>query len=136
MLPFDVGGACRAVTGCRPPTGAAARQRRPSAAHGVGSAFGGEREGRALEHLARSLEDDHPGAEASIREGLHETLTVLRLGLTGPLQHDEHHREPQRRGGALHTQREELARRSDDPALGGESCSMLLNCSARTAVYA
>ena len=32
------------------------------------------------------LEDEHPGAAASIREGLHETLTVLRLGLTGSLQ--------------------------------------------------
>jgi len=41
---------------------------------------------RALERLAGSLEDEHPGAAASIREGLDETLTVLRLGLTGPLQ--------------------------------------------------
>ena len=41
---------------------------------------------RALEQLARSLEDEYPGAAASIREGLVETLTVLRLGLTGPLQ--------------------------------------------------
>ena len=41
---------------------------------------------RALERLARSLEDEHPGAAASIREGLDETLTVLGLGLTGPLQ--------------------------------------------------
>ena len=32
---------------------------------------------RALERLARSLEDEHPGAAASIREGLVETLTVL-----------------------------------------------------------
>ena len=41
---------------------------------------------RALEQLARSLEEEHPGAAASIREGLDETLTVLRLGLTGSLQ--------------------------------------------------
>ena len=41
---------------------------------------------RALERLAGSVEADHPGAAASIREGLDETLTVLRLGLTGPLQ--------------------------------------------------
>ena len=33
-----------------------------------------------------SLEHDHPGAAASIREGLDETLTVQRLGLTGALQ--------------------------------------------------
>ena len=41
---------------------------------------------RALEQVARSLEEEHPGAAASIREGLDETLTVLRLGLTGSLQ--------------------------------------------------
>ena len=41
---------------------------------------------RALERLAGSLEADYPGAAASLREGLDETLTVLRLGLTGPLQ--------------------------------------------------
>ena len=41
---------------------------------------------RALERLAGSLEEEYPGAAASIREGLDETLTVLRLGLTGPLQ--------------------------------------------------
>ena len=39
-----------------------------------------------LERLAGSLERDHPGAAASIREGLDETLTVQRLGLTGALQ--------------------------------------------------
>ena len=38
---------------------------------------------RAPERLARSLEGDHPGAAVSFREGLDETLTVLRLGLTG-----------------------------------------------------
>lgn len=39
---------------------------------------------RALEtikRLASSLEDQHPGAAASLREGLEETLTVIRLGL-------------------------------------------------------
>ena len=36
-----------------------------------------------LERLARSLEEQHPGAAASLREGLDETLTVLRLGI-GP----------------------------------------------------
>lgn len=38
-----------------------------------------------LERLARTLERDHPGAAASIREGLDETLTLLRLGITGAL---------------------------------------------------
>jgi len=34
-----------------------------------------------LKRLASSLEDDHPGAAASLREGLDETLTVKALGL-------------------------------------------------------
>ena len=41
---------------------------------------------RVLERLAKSLEREHPGAAASIREGLDETLTVQRLGLAGALQ--------------------------------------------------
>jgi len=35
----------------------------------------------ALKALARSLQDAHPGAAASLREGMEETLTVTRLGL-------------------------------------------------------
>ena len=38
-----------------------------------------------LERLARQLEREHPGAAASVREGLEETLTLQRLGITGPL---------------------------------------------------
>jgi transposase-like protein len=34
-----------------------------------------------LEALARELDRSHPGAAASLREGLAETLTVLRLGV-------------------------------------------------------
>ena len=34
-----------------------------------------------LEGLARSLEHSHPGAAASLREGLAETLTITRLGV-------------------------------------------------------
>ena len=45
-----------------------------------------DRAARVLKRLAGSLEHDHPGAAASIREGLDETLTVQRLGLTGALQ--------------------------------------------------
>ena len=45
-----------------------------------------DRATRVVERLAGSLERDHPGAAASIREGLEETLTVQRLGLTGALQ--------------------------------------------------
>jgi len=40
---------------------------------------------RQLERLARSLERDHPGAAASVREGLVETLTLQRLGVAGTL---------------------------------------------------
>lgn len=44
---------------------------------------------RALEQLtrlARELERPHPGAAASLREGLEETLTVTRLGVSGKLK--------------------------------------------------
>ncbi|MGO9604794.1 MAG: IS256 family transposase [Candidatus Binataceae bacterium] len=34
-----------------------------------------------LDHLARTLEREYPGAAASLREGLDETLTILRLDL-------------------------------------------------------
>jgi len=34
-----------------------------------------------LEDLARQLDKTHPGAAASLREGLEETLTVMRLGV-------------------------------------------------------
>ena len=45
-----------------------------------------DRAARVLKRLAGSLERDHPGAAASIREGLDEALTVQRLGLTGALE--------------------------------------------------
>ncbi len=38
-----------------------------------------------LERLASSLEADHPGAAASVREGLGETLTLQGLGIEGTL---------------------------------------------------
>lgn len=38
-----------------------------------------------LESLARSLARKRPGAAASLREGLEETLTVTRFGVTGTL---------------------------------------------------
>lgn len=41
---------------------------------------------RLLESLARRLEHQHPGAAASLREGLEETLTVMRLGLPENLE--------------------------------------------------
>lgn len=39
-----------------------------------------------LENLARSLERNHPSAAAALREGLDETLTVMRLGLPESLE--------------------------------------------------
>lgn len=41
---------------------------------------------RLLENLVARLEGEHPGAAASLREGLAETLTVIELGLTGALR--------------------------------------------------
>lgn len=40
---------------------------------------------KVLEGLARQLARRHPSAAASLREGLDETLTVVKLGLTGAL---------------------------------------------------
>lgn len=40
---------------------------------------------RRLLQLAAGLEHSHPGAAASLREGLDETLTLQRLGVTGAL---------------------------------------------------
>ena len=40
---------------------------------------------RLLRQLAKDLEPAHPGAAASLREGLDETLTVLLLGMKGSL---------------------------------------------------
>jgi transposase-like protein len=41
---------------------------------------------RLLENLARSLERNHPGAAASLDEGLDETLTIMRLELPESLE--------------------------------------------------
>ncbi len=40
---------------------------------------------RQLKRLAASLDAEHPGAAASLREGMEETLTVLTLGIEGAL---------------------------------------------------
>jgi len=40
---------------------------------------------RQLQRLAASLQARHPGAAASLREGLEETLTVQGLEITGAL---------------------------------------------------
>jgi transposase-like protein len=59
---------------------------RPSVERALTDAWKGERADlaqRQLERLASSLERDHPGAAASLREGLEETLTLQRLGASG-----------------------------------------------------
>jgi putative transposase len=45
-----------------------------------------ERAREQLTRLADELEHTHPGAAASLREGLEETLTVIRLGIKGKLK--------------------------------------------------
>ena len=40
---------------------------------------------KQLQRLATSLQAQHPGAAASLREGLEETVTVQALGITGAL---------------------------------------------------
>jgi putative transposase len=45
-----------------------------------------ERAHEELTHLADELEHTHPGAAASLREGMEETLTVIRLGIKGKLK--------------------------------------------------
>ena len=40
---------------------------------------------RRLQRLAASLDPDHPGAAASVREGLDDTLTLQRFGIDGVL---------------------------------------------------
>jgi transposase-like protein len=42
-----------------------------------------ERAGRMLANLARTLDEQHPGAARSLREGLDDLLTLKRLGLGG-----------------------------------------------------
>lgn len=55
------------------------------ALHQAWSAASAETARRQLHNLAASLEREHPGAAASIREGLEETLTLLELGTKGAL---------------------------------------------------
>ena len=62
---------------------------RPSVRRAMNEAYESSEPKRALrllENLANRLEGEHPGAAASLREGLAETLTVIELGLTGRLR--------------------------------------------------
>jgi putative transposase len=48
----------------------------------------------SMKALARALEREHPAAAASLREGMEETLTVTRLGITGTLRRTLHSTNP------------------------------------------
>jgi len=69
--------------------GALPKEKRESVRSTLNQAYRTEDHGRGkrmLENLARQLEREHPGAAASVREGLEQTLTVKRLGLSGALE--------------------------------------------------
>lgn len=62
---------------------------RPSVRSAISQAYATrdpKRTRRLLENLARRLEHQHPGAAASLCEGLDETLSVMRLGLPENLE--------------------------------------------------
>jgi putative transposase len=66
-------------------------ERRMRQAYHAGSALTAEGE---LEQLARELDKTHPGAAASLREGMTETLTILRLGVPPTLARTLHSTNP------------------------------------------
>ena len=75
---------------------------------------------RLLENLARRLDPDYPGAAASLREGLEETLTVMRLDLPDSLERvlsSQSDREPVQPGARDRAPRKALAARHHDPAM-------------------
>ena len=49
---------------------------------------------RKMEGLARSLEEEHPGAAASLREGIEEIFTLQELGIEGRLYRSLHTTNP------------------------------------------
>ena len=70
---------------------------RPWVRRKLRSAWADPDHGRALaslEALARQLETSHPGAAASLREGMEETLTLTRLGVSGSLKAVLHSTNP------------------------------------------
>jgi transposase-like protein len=68
----------RNVTDKLPDRLRAVAERRMRQAYHAESALKAEGE---LEQLARELDKTHPGAAASLREGMAETMTILRLGM-------------------------------------------------------
>jgi transposase-like protein len=62
---------------------------RPTVKHQLRTAWAQDDHARALDglrRLAAQLDHHHPGAAASLREGLQETVTLTRLGITGNLR--------------------------------------------------
>ncbi len=62
---------------------------RPKVKHQLRAAWAQDDHLRALDGLRRlagELEHHHPGAASSLREGLEETVTLTRLGITGNLR--------------------------------------------------
>jgi putative transposase len=76
---------------------------------------------RLLQELAKTLDGHHPGAAASLREGLGETLTVVRLELSPSLQRTLRSTNTIESmisiGAHDDAKRQALARRKDDRAL-------------------
>ena len=76
-----------------------------------------------LEVLGGELAHTHPGAAASLREGMAETLTIQRLGITGPLKATLASTNPIESmtwvRAAYRTQRQEVVIRGDGPSLDG-----------------
>jgi Transposase, Mutator family len=61
----------------------------PKVKHQLRAAWAQDDHARALDglqRLAAELDHHHPGAAASLREGLEETVTLTRLGITGKLR--------------------------------------------------
>jgi len=90
----DVFGACALIQRCqahkaRNVLDQLPEDLRPSVREALRQAYRSGDAGRAkklLTNLARRLRDKHPGAAASMEEGLDETLTVMRLGLPRNLE--------------------------------------------------
>ena len=80
----------------RSPARARPPGRQDAAAPRVGAATTTRSRSTACASLADELERTHPGAAASLREGLQETLTLTRLGIRGRLKRTLAAHEPDR----------------------------------------
>ena len=78
---------------------------------------------KQLDAVVKELETDHPGAAASLREGMQETLTVTSAPSSGAAASDvtfnEYDREPERDDQTRQPQRKAVALREHDRSMGG-----------------